>query len=35
MLEGTVDLYLKFYRCDNATGDKEQENYDWFKSLIK
>lgn len=31
-LEGLdcLDLYLKFYRCDNATGDKSQDNYDWF-----
>jgi len=25
-----IDLYIKFYECDNATGDKSQENYDWF-----
>lgn len=30
-----LDLYVKFYRCDNATGDKSQENYDWFIGLIK
>jgi len=30
-----LELYLKFYRCDNATGDKEQENYEWFINLIK
>lgn len=29
-LESNLDLYKKFYRCDNATGDKEQENYEWF-----
>jgi len=35
LLEGTLDLYVKFYKCDNRTGDKEQENYDWFINLIK
>jgi hypothetical protein len=31
---GSLDLYLKFYRCDNLTGDKSQDNYDWFVELI-
>ena len=35
VLEGCLDLYVKFYRCDNATGDKEQENFNWFVNLIK
>lgn len=35
LIEGCLDLYIKFYRCDNATGDKEQENYEWFINLIK
>jgi len=35
LLEGGLGLYIKFYKCDNLTGDKEQENYDWFISLIK
>jgi hypothetical protein len=26
--EGVIDLYAKFYRCDNATGDKTQDNYE-------
>ena len=30
-----LDLYLKFYRCDNATGDKSQECYEWFNDLIQ
>jgi hypothetical protein len=34
MIEGCLDLYVKFYRCDNATGDKSQENYDWFMDLV-
>lgn len=35
LIEGYLNLYVKFYRCDNATGDKEQENYEWFVNLIK
>jgi hypothetical protein len=30
-----LDLYIKFYRCDNATGDKSNESYEWFKKLIE
>jgi hypothetical protein len=30
-----LDLYVKFYKCDNATGDKSQENFNWFCNLIK
>lgn len=30
-----LDLYVKFYRCDNATGDKSQDNYEWFNDLIQ
>ena len=35
MIEGTIDLYVKFYECDNKTGDKEQDNYDWFVNLVQ
>jgi hypothetical protein len=35
MIENCLDLYVKFYHCDNATGDKTQENYEWFIELIK
>jgi len=35
LVEGYLDLYVKFFHCDNATGDKSQENYEWFKNLIK
>jgi len=34
MTIGGLGLYIKFYKCDNATGDKEQENYDWFINLM-
>jgi len=32
-IENCLDLYVKFYRCDNLTGDKSQDNYDWFVNL--
>ena len=28
-----LELYLKFYECDNNTGDKSTENFEWFKNL--
>jgi len=31
---GGLKQYVKFYKCDNRTGDKEQDNYDWFVNLI-
>ena len=34
LLVGGLGLYIKFYKCDNRTGDKEQDNYDWFVNLI-
>lgn len=30
-----LDLYIKFYHCDNATGDKTADNYEWFVELLK
>lgn len=30
-----LDLYLTFYKCDNQTGDKSQDNYVWFKELVE
>jgi hypothetical protein len=30
-----LDLYVKFYRCDNLTGNKSQDNYDWFIDLVE
>ena len=32
-VEYCLELYVKFYQCDNATGDKSQENYEWFINL--
>lgn len=29
-----IDLYMAFYKCDNQTGDKEQDNFDWFNELV-
>jgi hypothetical protein len=34
-IENALDLYVKFYRCDNATGDKSQDNYEWFIKLVE
>lgn len=28
-----LDLYLAFYRCDNATGDKSPEPLRWFQGV--
>jgi hypothetical protein len=28
-----IDLYLAFYRADNAAGDKRQEPLEWFETL--
>jgi hypothetical protein len=33
-IENCLELYVKFYKCDNATGDKSQDNYDWFVGLL-
>jgi hypothetical protein len=32
-LGDSLGLYLTFYQCDNETGDKEQQNFTWFKDL--
>ncbi len=31
----SIDLYLKFYRCDNETGDKERDNFLWFNQVLR
>jgi hypothetical protein len=28
-----LELYLSFYQCDNFTGDKTAEPYEWFKEI--
>ncbi len=35
LIEDYLDLYVKFYRCDNETGDKSQECFEWFNNLIR
>ncbi len=30
---GSLELYLTFYRCDNETGDKLRDNFEWFSGL--
>lgn len=27
---GALDMYIKFYNCDNNTGSKNQDCYQWF-----
>lgn len=34
-LGNNINLYLKFYQCDNETGDKEAHCFTWFKNKIK
>lgn len=29
-----IYLYMTFYYCDNMTGDKDQENYEWFDNFV-
>lgn len=29
-----INLYMAFYKCDNETGDKEQDNYEWFYTFL-
>jgi hypothetical protein len=33
-LGDNIDLYLVFYQCDNETGDKDQDNCNWFTDLV-
>ncbi len=35
LLGGDLDLFLSFYRADNATGDKTDEDLRWFESLAR
>jgi hypothetical protein len=34
-LGDNIDLYLTFYQCDNETGNKESDNFQWFRNLVK
>ena len=29
-----IDLYIKFYHCDNETGNKTQDQLIWFKRFV-
>ncbi len=29
-----LELFLAFYRCDNATGDKTPEPLEWFQGVV-
>lgn len=35
MKEDSLDLFIDFYDCDNATGNKSSEDFDWFMSFIE
>lgn len=35
LIENALDLFVKFYKCDNFTGDKSNDDYFWFTNLIK
>ena len=34
-IKNDLDFYLIFYRCDNETGDKNYDNYLWFRDLVE
>ncbi len=34
-LGSSLETYLIFFKCDNETGDKEQDNIKWFEKLAK
>jgi hypothetical protein len=33
-LDKNLNLYLAFYQCDNSTGNKNPEPYNWFSNQI-
>lgn len=33
-LGGHLDLFMRFYLCDNRTADKSSEHYRWFERLV-
>lgn len=34
LTDQNYNLYKTFYRCDNETGNKSQENYKWFYEYV-
>jgi hypothetical protein len=34
-LGGTIDLYLRFYQCDNETEGKDQTCFVWFRDFVR
>ncbi len=34
-LSNKLQLYLYFYECDNKTGNKTQDSFEWFKKLVE
>ncbi|KKU13584.1 MAG: hypothetical protein UX20_C0017G0002 [Candidatus Magasanikbacteria bacterium GW2011_GWC2_45_8] len=35
LLGDSIDLYYKFFRCDNETGDKSQACVLWFENFLR
>ena len=35
LIENCLDLFIKFYYCDNHTGNKSNDDYEWFINLIQ
>jgi hypothetical protein len=33
-LGDSLELYLTFYRCDNTTGDKNNDDFVWFNNIV-
>lgn len=34
-LGNNIDLFIRFYLCDNQTGDKSTAHYQWFKGFTE
>lgn len=34
-LGNNIDLFMRFYLCDNRTGDKSAVHYEWFGRLVE
>jgi hypothetical protein len=34
LTDQNFSLYMTFYQCDNETGNKSQENFEWFRKQL-
>ena len=34
LTEDCLELFTKFYYCDNATGNKSNDDFDWFMDMV-